>query len=200
MEKLKCESCGANLKVDENNEYASCPYCNLKYKLKKDVNYNIKLELDEDIKEGLKKGGKIAGKVGIVYVIVQVIIFVVVLGIVIFSVSKIFGLVSNQINENNLVEKDVSDTQNTVEQNMFNGVYEMYSGTQSKFFVTSLLENVVTNNKKYEDKKITVIYNDINTTIPDEITSLKQELPDKDYEVVLDYNDSGYIYQITLQD
>jgi len=42
MEKLKCESCGANLEIDENKEYATCKYCNLKYKLKnKDFIYYI---------------------------------------------------------------------------------------------------------------------------------------------------------------
>ena len=28
MKKLKCENCGANLKIEDNNEYAYCEYCN----------------------------------------------------------------------------------------------------------------------------------------------------------------------------
>ena len=37
MKKLKCDNCGANLKIDDNNEYAYCEYCNLKYKFDEKV-------------------------------------------------------------------------------------------------------------------------------------------------------------------
>ena len=48
MKKLRCTSCGAELKVDDNKEYAVCEHCGSKYKLNEDVNINIKL--DDNIK------------------------------------------------------------------------------------------------------------------------------------------------------
>ena len=49
MEKLKCSSCGAVLEVEDDKEYAKCPYCGSKYKLNQDMNINIKL--DDNMKE-----------------------------------------------------------------------------------------------------------------------------------------------------
>ena len=34
MEKLKCSSCGGNLQVEENKEYAVCDHCGAKRRLK----------------------------------------------------------------------------------------------------------------------------------------------------------------------
>ena len=189
--------------VDDKNEYANCPYCNLKYKLKKDTNLNIKLELDDNMKKSLKTGGKI----GVVAIVIYCIIILAIIGIAIFSITKVFIPIFNSFEQNNVAEEkdsffdeDISDIEDDFDVDEFNNSYEIYSGTQSKFFVTRLLEKVVTNNKKNEDKKIAVIYNETKTDVPDQITELKQQLPDKEYEVVLDYNEKGYVYQVTLQD
>ena len=60
MEKLKCTSCGGEINVDSDKEYGTCPYCGTKYKLKKDVNLNIKL--DDNMKEVLNNGFGMFGR------------------------------------------------------------------------------------------------------------------------------------------
>ena len=79
----------------------------------------------------------------------------------------------------------------------------MYSGTQTKSLLSSLLDEVVTSNKKNSDKLITVIYNDKQTTNPDEVIAIKNSLNDDSsvkYEVILDYSDKGYVNKVTIKD
>lgn len=203
MEKLKCESCGANLKIDDDKEYATCPYCNLKYKLKRDTNLNLKLELDDETRETLKKGGGFLLKVGSGYFIISCIVCLVIILLVVFGFVKIFSLASSQIDNRNLdnsvVDRD-SSFGDDMEIQMFNGSYELYSGSQSKFFIESLLDLVVANNRKNGAKIISVVYNDINTSSSDEINELKGNLVDKDYQVSLDYDDNGFVNKIILSD
>ncbi len=176
MEKLKCESCGANLEIDENKEYATCKYCNLKYKLKNDVNLNI--GLDEETKKVLFPNG-FKTTPGKIISVIAIIIFIVI----------VFMIIRMAIFNPSDFDKD-----------KFNDQFEMHSGKQPKFFVEDLFDDVSTNNKKNSDKKITVIYNEITTSDSDEITDLYDKLEDKDYKVVLDYDDKGYIDKITLKD
>lgn len=49
MKKLRCTSCGAELKIEENKEYAICEHCGSRYKLNEDFNINIKL--DDNVKD-----------------------------------------------------------------------------------------------------------------------------------------------------
>ena len=57
MKKLRCTSCNGELELDEKKEYATCKYCNTKYKLNEDLTINVKL--DDDTKEAIKKGAKV---------------------------------------------------------------------------------------------------------------------------------------------
>ena len=95
----------------------------------------------------------------------------------------------------------VQQQQNEAEKQSFNGKFELYSGTSSRLFVTTLLDNVITNNKKNSDKIITVIYNETITTDPNEIVELKQSFEQgKDYEVILDYDTNGFVNKVTIKD
>lgn len=90
---------------------------------------------------------------------------------------------------------------NQQEVDSFNRDFEMYSGTSSRLFVTTLLDKVVTNNKKNSDKIITVIYNETTTTDPNEIVELKPSFEQgKDYEVMLDYGTNGLVNKVTIKD
>ena len=60
MKKLRCTSCGAELKVEENQEYAVCEHCGSKYKMNEDLNINIKI--DDNVKDVIKSGGKAFSK------------------------------------------------------------------------------------------------------------------------------------------
>ncbi len=211
MEKLKCESCGANLEIDQDKEYATCPYCNLKYKLKQDSNLNIKLELDEKTKETIKKGGGLLLKFGIGHFIITGIITIAIIGVAIFGVVKIFNqatstykntksnIKENQKNDNSSVSDstEYDNMKQEIEKSSFNGKYELYSEKQPKFFLEKLFDDVANNNKN-NNKIITVVYNNITTSNPDEITNLYDSLEDKEYEVKLDYDDNGYVNKITI--
>ena len=95
----------------------------------------------------------------------------------------------------------VQQQQNEVEKQSFNNKFELYSGTSSRLFVTTLLDNVVTNNKKNNDKIITVIYNETITTDSNEIVELKPSFEQgKDYEVMLDYDTNGFVNKVTIKD
>lgn len=92
-----------------------------------------------------------------------------------------------------LIEKDTSELKG------FNSYYEMYSGTERGISVKSLLDNVITNNKTNQDKILTVIYKDINTNDVETIKTLKNKIDDHtEYEVSLNYNDDGFVYEIVI--
>ena len=143
-------------------------------------------ENQEKFKKVGKKALKIGKGIGIGYLCFLGIFFALVIGIIIFSFTT-FNTVQQQ--------------QNEVEKQSFNNEFELYSGTSSKLFVTTLLDNVVTNNKKNSDKVITVVYNETTTTDANEIVELKSSFEQgKNYEVILDYNINGLVNKVTIKD
>ena len=90
---------------------------------------------------------------------------------------------------------------NKIEADSFNKNFESFSGTTYKLFLTTLLDNVATNNKKNSDKLITVVYNTTTTSNPDEIINLKQSFEEgKKYESILDYDSNGLVNKVTIKD
>ncbi len=90
---------------------------------------------------------------------------------------------------------------NKIEADSFNKNFESFSGTTYKLFLTTLLDNVATNNKKNSDKIITVVYNTTITSNPDEIINLKQSFEEgKKYESILDYDSNGLVNKVTIKD
>lgn len=75
MKKLKCENCGANLKIEDNNEYAYCEYCNLKYKLNEDSNIDS---------ETYNYAYKIVNKISIIIIVAIIGFFLLLATILIF--------------------------------------------------------------------------------------------------------------------
>ena len=55
-------------------------------------------------------------------------------------------------------------------------------------------------NKTNKERVINVVYNEISITDAEKIIDLKHCLEDKDYEVVLDYDEIGFVYQIRIED
>ena len=83
----------------------------------------------------------------------------------------------------------------------FNSSFEMYVGTKWGLQVSRLIDEVTTNNKTNSEHIITVVYGDINSTDSNEIRNIKKELDDwTDYEVILDYDDNGFVYLITIEE
>lgn len=171
-----------------------------------------KAETEEKIKGYVKKGGKIAKKIGIGYLCFLGVVFAFIIGIMILMFTTfnnarktqddiISSIKGGQGEIYSSVQQQNDQRQNEAEKQSFNNEFELYSGTSSRLFVTTLLDNVVTNNKKNTDKIITVIYNETITADPNEIVELKQSFEQgKDYEVMLDYNANGFVNKVTIKD
>lgn len=207
MKTLKCNNCGANMNIsDENKDYAVCEYCGAKTKLSDDINVNI--NVDEDIKKGLKMGGKIIAGISIANIAVFILVFILIIGTFGFIIFKGISAVNKNILEDQQVSEMPEIDSNEVKDNVvnkyeidrFNSTYELFSGTKSKFFLETLLDDIVTNNKKNKEHQIIVIYKKTNTNNPDKIVKLKHSLKNGNYEVSLDYDDNGFVYKVTLKD
>ena len=93
-----------------------------------------------------------------------------------------------------LTEKDMSEARS------FNVHFEMYSGTERGLSLRNLLDNVITNNKTKPERILTVIYKEVNTTDVEAIKNLKSRFSDwTQYEVSLNYNEEGFVYQIVIE-
>ena len=169
---------------------------------------------------------KVAKKIGIGYLIFIGLIIAVPIGLMIFfgiRFNNYFNKSKNMFNE--VLDKTTSQTEksqsminkaeedfqeklnkqkeqaNKIEADSFNKNFESYSGTTYKLFLTTLLDNVATNNKKNSDKLITVVYNTTTTSNPDEIIDLKQSFEEgKKYESILDYDSNGLVNKVTIKD
>ena len=179
MKKLKCESCGGNLKIDDNKEYATCPFCETKYKLNDDL--TIKVKLDDDTKKMIKGGAKIFGAFTIASFIPFIIVSLVILTMIVVGV--IFGI------------KEVGKQQVS----NFNFKFTYGSGTQPTIFVNNTINDVVESNKKNK-RKITIKYGDKETQDEKEINEIKHSLNKNQYEVSYSYDEKGYITTITIED
>lgn len=182
MKKLKCESCGGDIELDENKEFATCPFCQTKYQLNETKNIYIKM--DEDIKEAALSIFKRNEKFGKIFGIIFAVIFLFAAGFIGYNIIK-----------------QVSGT-SSFDVKRFNNEFEIRKGTQGKTTVGYLIDDIVTNNKTNK-RKIKVVFGDINTTDPDEIVGIKKQLKDefsKEYEIGFDYDDKGYITKVTIEE
>ena len=106
-----------------------------------------------------------------------------------------------------MIFKNINDTQLDIGQkpisinkNMHNINFEPYSGTKEKIFIERLLDNVITNNKTNQELIISVKYKGQETQDSSEIIKIKHNLENKQYEVILDYNEEGYVTKISIED
>jgi Na+-transporting methylmalonyl-CoA/oxaloacetate decarboxylase gamma subunit len=216
MEKLKCSSCGGELEVEENKEYAKCKYCGARYKLNEDLNVNIKL--DDNMKEVLNNGlgtVKHASKIILIPIILFLFIFIVIFVFGFISTSKSRQAAeerqremqeqSNQrqeeIQEQIKQAKEKAETEEKewkeqINKSQFNFDFEYESGTKNAFFLKSTFDKIVRSNKT-NDRKISLVFNGTETTEESEIINIKQSL-DGNYEVSINYDDTGYINKIIV--
>ena len=85
MKKLRCTSCGAELKIEDNNEYAICEHCRSRYKLNEDLNINIKL--DDNIKEVIDNTLGVSKRFS-KFLFIPILLF-----IIVFESSKLLGYI-----------------------------------------------------------------------------------------------------------
>ncbi len=216
MEKLNCSSCGGHLEVEENKEYAKCNHCGARYKLNEDLNVNIKL--DDNMKEVLNNGlgtVKHASK----FMLIPIILF-----ITIIVLSFIFSFINTSKNRKTVEERqkqiqeqvkqqqekimeEAKQQQEKIDQenkkweeeldkSSFNFQFINDNGTKNAFFLKSTLDEIIQSNKT-NDRKVALVFNGIETTDEAEIINIKHSL-DGDYEVSINYDDTGYINKIIV--
>ncbi len=203
--------------VPENEKYLND---NLNSEIKNDMHEVYKgakgFVTDKDNQEKMKqvgrKGLKIFKCIGIGYLTYFVIVLLLVIAGFIFAfvqynkAQKDFEDTRNNIINNT---KDIfEDTDNksnemidSISKSMFNSGLETYVGTQSGRRVGMVLDNVSTNIKKYQNHTITVTYGTFSSSNANEIITLKKQLnDDTKYEVIFDYDATGYINAVTILD
>ena len=98
-------------------------------------------------------------------------------------------------------KKEYDENVNKVNTSSFNDEFELFSGTKSGFFVTTLLDKVIISNKKQSEHIINVTNDGNSTTDEEEIRNIKKNLDSsKEYEVILDYDEEGYVNSITIEE
>ena len=94
----------------------------------------------------------------------------------------------------------ISDGVNSMKTDEYNDDLEMYVGTQSGDEVKELFDEIIMKLKKDKTHTISVTYNTTSTSDTTELTNLKQQFNDNtQYEVSMDYDDSGFINAITIK-
>ena len=100
----------------------------------------------------------------------------------------------------NEMDSEFEESNNEFEINRFNNSFEIYAGSKHGTIVSTVLDKVITSNKKNQDKIINVIYGDLNTTDESKIREIKKSLDDwTKYEIIFDYDEVGYINQVTIE-
>ena len=160
----------------------------------------------EESKKKIYKTGK---TLIIVYILIIVLMFVIPVGVGIWCFVAFNKSADNQFETfNNMSGGIISNIKGEIEKDnleadvaKFNAGLTSLQGTQSKFFLSGYLDNIITKNKTYSNHTITVTYNDITTTEEDEIIKIKHSLKDGcEYEVSVDYDANGYINRVKIMD
>lgn len=97
---------------------------------------------------------------------------------------------------------EVNSEENKVDEfeiKRFNDNFELRAGTKYGSTVVWLLDDIITSNKTNSEHIITVVYNSINTVDENEIRNIKKSLDTwTEYEVIFNYDDIGFINQVTI--
>lgn len=194
MKKLNCSSCGAELRIEENKEYAVCDHCGTRYKLNEDLNINIKL--DDNVKDVINTSFGTVNKAS-KFMFVPIFIFVIAFSLILFIGIRSINRSRNNSNENKKQqEENINKQQEEVKKDVFNFQFVNDNGTKSAFLLESTLDEIIQSNKLY-NRKVTLVYNGKETTDETEIINIKHSL-EGDYEVSLDYDSEGFIYKIRV--
>ena len=196
MKNLKCTSCGAELKIEENNEYAICEHCKSRYKLNEDLNINIKL--DDNVKEIIDNTLGISKRFSKFLFIPIIFFIIVVICIITFSIKAQNDSKNNQAEIQEKGESEASKIMEESKKSIFNMQFSSVAGTKNGFFVKSTLDKVIESNKT-NDRKVTVLYNEVSTEDESKIIEIKHGLGDWDqFEVYVNY-DNEYVNEIKIE-
>ena len=196
MKKMRCTSCGAELKVKEDKEYAVCEHCGSSYKLNEDVNINIKM--DDNTKEMINQGFGNVCKFS-KFMFIPVIIFALVfIGGIAFTIidSRSFDKESKQIQDE--YDKEANKAKEESEKYSFNFQFVNAAGTNYGNQLEHTLDDIIESNKNY-DRKVTLVFDGESTTDESKIIEIKHGLGSWDeYEVIVNKDADGYINEIKV--
>lgn len=194
---LKCNNCGAQLKVEEGTSQVKCEFCgstfsvddayNEGYKYTKGVLKAHSEQMEEDFNKAQDLIDDFIGKPSKVFSIAFVAIFILIFGFIGYGIYTTFT--------------DNEKEHDSFEVNSFNTPYETDAGKKSGFFIVRTLDDIVTNNKTNKSHIIAVVYNGITATEEKSIKEIRNMLSEnKDYDVSLDYDSNGYVNKFTIED
>ena len=194
---LKCNNCGAQLKVEEGTSQVKCEFCgstfsvddayNEGYKYTKGVLKAHSEQMEEDFNKAQDLMDSFIGKPSRVFSIAFVAIFILIFGFIGYRIYTTFT--------------DNEKEHDSFEVNSFNTPYETDAGKRSGFFIVGTLDDIVTNNKTNKSHIIAVVYNGITATEEKSIKEIRNMLSEnKDYDVSLDYDSNGYVNKFTIED
>lgn len=137
----------------------------------------------------------------VVLLLIAIAIVIVLLNKLIIDHNEKKNRSSNGISDiiNNQMEKG-NEMLDQFEIDSFNSKFELRVGQNYGSSVMRTLDDVITNNKKNKDHVLTVVFEDLSTTDPEEIKKAKKNLDEwTKYEVSVDYDENGYVYKITIE-
>ena len=164
---LKCKNCGAKLKIEDNVKKVTCKYCNTEFSVEDAYNdgYNFEKGRMKAQTEQLEEINNIMTNNPIFKNFFQSehsVIIPAVISIIIFLSIYIF--ITTSLKSMNSID--------SFEVARFNNSFEIYVGTNNGLQVSSLIDEVQTNNRKNKDKLIEFEYNEdgiINYVLMEEV-------------------------------
>ena len=194
---LKCNNCGAQLKVEEGTSQVKCEFCgstfsvddayNEGYKYTKGVLKARSEQMEEDFNKAQDLMDSFIGKPSRVFSIAFVAIFILIFAFIGYHMYVGFS--------------DSRNSRDSFEIDSFNTPYETDAGKRSGFFIVGTLDDIVTNNKTNKSHIIAVVYNGITATEEKSIKEIRNMLSEnKDYDVSLDYDSNGYVNKFRIED
>lgn len=109
--------------------------------------------------------------------------------------KEIFGEIQENYNKAREKVKD-SESQSII--NDFNRELEEYNGTNDKNSVIEMIDKLTLSNNKNKEHQITVLFNNKEYKSVTEIVSIKKELTETNYEIIINYDENGYINKVTI--
>lgn len=115
------------------------------------------------------------------------------------SIAKSFDVTLAYDNEG-FINK-ITIEANDVTVNNFNSQFTLYdAGTLWGSLIVRVLDIAIESNRKYENHQVYVVYNGNNTNAADKIRNIKKHFKTfDDYELIYEYDPSGYINKVRIE-
>ena len=151
-----------------------------------------------------------------------ILIFIALVIVVIWIITPIASILEFDIFDKTY--NDIEDSKTKVDEeyqkqlekhniDSFNSPLELYSGTTIRSNVPNNIDNIISSNKKNSDHIITLCYQNTCTEDENEMRTIKknftEKIPTSDpnwfekttqyYDIILDYDEAGYVNKITIE-